>query len=39
MHKLLDLKADVLCEGHAGVYRGLEIERYIEAYLEKYGSA
>jgi glyoxylase-like metal-dependent hydrolase (beta-lactamase superfamily II) len=36
MQKLLDLKADVLCEGHAGVYRGEKIARYIEGYLLRY---
>jgi glyoxylase-like metal-dependent hydrolase (beta-lactamase superfamily II) len=39
MHKLIDLKADVLCEGHAGVYRGKEIEEYIESCLERFSSA
>jgi hypothetical protein len=29
MHKLLDLKADMLCEGHAGIYRGEKIGKYI----------
>jgi glyoxylase-like metal-dependent hydrolase (beta-lactamase superfamily II) len=36
MKKLLALKADILCEGHAGIYRGDKIERYIEAYLKRY---
>jgi glyoxylase-like metal-dependent hydrolase (beta-lactamase superfamily II) len=36
MEKLLALKADVLCEGHAGVYRGDKIEKYIEAYLKRF---
>ncbi|HUI40033.1 MAG TPA: MBL fold metallo-hydrolase [Methanothrix sp.] len=36
MKKLLDLRADVLCEGHAGVYRGEKIARYIEAYLKRF---
>ena len=36
MQKLLALKADVLCEGHAGIYRGEKIGKYIESYLEKY---
>ncbi|NTV28199.1 MAG: MBL fold metallo-hydrolase [Methanothrix sp.] len=39
MHKLIELKANVLCEGHAGVFRGREIRKYIESYLERYGSA
>lgn len=38
MQKLLDLNFDVLCEGHAGVYRGKEIRRYIESYLKRYSS-
>ncbi|MBN1235149.1 MAG: MBL fold metallo-hydrolase [Methanotrichaceae archaeon] len=37
MHKLLDLRADVLCEGHAGIYRGEKIGKYIEGYLKRYG--
>ena len=36
MEKLLALQADVLCEGHAGVYRGEKIKRYIEMYLQRY---
>lgn len=36
MEKLLALKADVLCEGHAGVYRGNKVEKYIESYLDRY---
>jgi glyoxylase-like metal-dependent hydrolase (beta-lactamase superfamily II) len=36
MEKLLALKADVLCEGHAGVYRGDKVANYIEGYLERY---
>lgn len=39
MNKLLTLKADVLCEGHAGIYKGEEIKRYIEGYLRRYSSA
>ena len=38
MHKLIELKADVLCEGHAGVYKGTEIGEYIESYLERFGT-
>jgi glyoxylase-like metal-dependent hydrolase (beta-lactamase superfamily II) len=37
MQKLLDLKADVLCEGHAGVFRGEKVGKYIEGYLQRYG--
>ncbi|OPY48800.1 MAG: Hydroxyacylglutathione hydrolase [Methanosaeta sp. PtaU1.Bin060] len=36
MKKLLALRADVLCEGHAGVYRGEKIARYIEACLKRF---
>lgn len=36
MEKLLALKADILCEGHAGVYKGEKVQRYIEAYLDRY---
>ena len=38
MEKLLALKADVLCEGHFGIYRPNEkVTDYIERYLEEYG--
>jgi len=37
MQKLLALQADILCEGHAGVYRGEKIKKYIESYLNRYG--
>ena len=36
MQKLLALQADVLCEGHAGIYRGEKVGKYIESYLKKY---
>ena len=36
MEKLMALKADVLCEGHAGVYKVDEVGKYIEGYLERY---
>ncbi len=36
MEKLLALQADVLCEGHAGVYRGDQVGKYIEGYLKRY---
>jgi glyoxylase-like metal-dependent hydrolase (beta-lactamase superfamily II) len=36
MKKLLQLKADVLCEGHAGIYRGEKVGKYIEGYLKRY---
>ncbi|MDD4093819.1 MAG: MBL fold metallo-hydrolase [Methanothrix sp.] len=38
MRKLLDLKADILCEGHAGIYRGEKVGKYIEGYLKRYES-
>jgi glyoxylase-like metal-dependent hydrolase (beta-lactamase superfamily II) len=38
MERLLSLKADVLCEGHAGVRRGEEVRRYIEHYLKRYSA-
>jgi glyoxylase-like metal-dependent hydrolase (beta-lactamase superfamily II) len=38
MEVLLGLKADILCEGHFGVYRPEEeVERYIRNYLNMYG--
>lgn len=37
MQKLLRLDADILCEGHFGVYQPKEeVKRYIEGYLSKY---
>ncbi len=36
MQKLLALRAEVLCEGHAGVFRGDKVGRYIESYLKRY---
>jgi len=36
MQKLLALRADILCEGHAGVYRGDKIGKYIESCLKRY---
>jgi glyoxylase-like metal-dependent hydrolase (beta-lactamase superfamily II) len=37
MEKLLALQADVLCEGHFGVYRpAAKVAGYIERYLEEY---
>jgi glyoxylase-like metal-dependent hydrolase (beta-lactamase superfamily II) len=39
MEKLLDLKPDVLCEGHFGVYRSKKrVADYIERYLGEYGN-
>jgi glyoxylase-like metal-dependent hydrolase (beta-lactamase superfamily II) len=38
MKKLLAVEADILCEGHFGVYRPKkEVAAYIERYLEEYG--
>lgn len=38
MEKLLDLNADVLCEGHFGIFRpNKKVTDYIERYLEEYG--
>lgn len=38
MERLLALKADILCEGHFGVYRPNEkVAEYIEHYLDEYG--
>ena len=35
LQKLIDLKADILCEGHFGVYQPAEeVRRYIEYYLD-----
>ncbi|MBW2638035.1 MAG: MBL fold metallo-hydrolase [Deltaproteobacteria bacterium] len=37
MAKLLDLEADILCEGHFGIYRSKKsVEAYIRGYLETY---
>ena len=34
LQKLVDLKADILCEGHFGIYQpAAEVKRYIEGYL------
>jgi len=38
MENLLDLSADVLCEGHFGIYRpSKRVTDYIERYIEEYG--
>ena len=35
LQKLIDLKADILCEGHFGVYQPAEeVRRYIEYYMD-----
>jgi glyoxylase-like metal-dependent hydrolase (beta-lactamase superfamily II) len=36
MEKLLLLSADVLCEGHAGVLKGDEVNGYIQAQLRRF---
>jgi glyoxylase-like metal-dependent hydrolase (beta-lactamase superfamily II) len=37
MRKLLNLNADILCEGHFGIYEPKEkVKDYIERYLEEY---
>jgi glyoxylase-like metal-dependent hydrolase (beta-lactamase superfamily II) len=37
MYKLLELQADILCEGHFGIYSpATEVRRYIESYLQQY---
>jgi glyoxylase-like metal-dependent hydrolase (beta-lactamase superfamily II) len=37
MHKLLELEADILCEGHFGIFQPKErVRSYIERYLEEY---
>lgn len=37
MERLLALEADILCEGHFGVFRPKEnVAAYIEHYLEQY---
>ena len=39
MHKLLDLNADILCEGHFGIYKPRDrVERYIRGYLDQHQS-
>ena len=39
METLLSLEADILCEGHFGVYRTKQrVRAYIEGYLDQYGS-
>ena len=37
MRTLLDLEADILCEGHFGVYKpAAAVRKYIEGYLQRY---
>jgi len=36
LQKLLDLEADILCEGHFGIYQpAAEVRKYIEGYLSQ----
>ena len=36
LQKLIDIKADILCEGHFGIYQpATEVKRYIEGYLRQ----
>jgi hypothetical protein len=38
MKDILALKADILCEGHFGVYHpNKTVTEYIERYLDEYG--
>ena len=39
MQKLLDLNADILCEGHAGVFRGKDVKNYIDSQLRRHQHA
>ncbi len=37
MQVLLDLEADILCEGHFGIYQPAQaVRKYIEGYLHRY---
>ena len=37
MQKLLALEADILCEGHFGIFRSKEkVKEYINGYLRSY---
>lgn len=36
MEKLLALNADVLCDGHSGVYEGKMVNAYIQHFLKQY---
>jgi glyoxylase-like metal-dependent hydrolase (beta-lactamase superfamily II) len=39
MEKLITLNADILCEGHFGIYQPAgKVTEYIERYLEEYGA-
>jgi glyoxylase-like metal-dependent hydrolase (beta-lactamase superfamily II) len=35
LQKLIELKADILCEGHFGIYQpAAAVERYIQGYID-----
>jgi len=37
MERLIDLQADILCEGHFGIFQPREkVEQYIRSYLRQY---
>jgi len=37
LKKERDLKADILCEGHYGIYKGKEnVRKYIEGYVREF---
>jgi glyoxylase-like metal-dependent hydrolase (beta-lactamase superfamily II) len=36
MEKLISLNADILCEGHTGIYKGDKVNRYIQSYIHRY---
>jgi glyoxylase-like metal-dependent hydrolase (beta-lactamase superfamily II) len=36
MNSLLSISADILCEGHAGVFRGEQVRKYIERHIKRY---
>jgi len=36
LQRLIDLKADILCEGHFGIYQpAAEVEGYIQEYIDR----
>lgn len=37
METLLNLEADLLCEGHAGVFKGRKVNEYIKSQLKTHG--
>jgi len=38
MHRLLEMEADILCEGHFGIFNSRqEVRHYIENYLRQHG--